>query len=324
MKWGILATGVIARKFADTINQMPGESLAAVGSRTLEQAKAFADEYKAKEYYASYEELAADPEVEAIYVSTPNSMHFENCRMCLNAGKHVLCEKPFTTESWQAEALYRLAEEKGLFIMEAFWTRLLPLYEKRRELLDEGVIGDVQHVKCDYGFIAQGARRERKFKSALGGGALLDIGIYNLGFLHLIMQAPPESFSSEVQMNEFGTDEYSSLHLCYPGGRTADSVQTIGQELERNAVITGTKGEIFLPDFQHAQSMTVRPADGEAYTVEMPFEINGFEYEVREVSRCVALGKFHSDRFTPADSLTVLQLMDDIRASWGMKFEGEE
>ena len=228
--------------------------------------------------------------------STPNSMHFENCRMCLNAGKHVLCEKPFTTESWQAEALYRLAEEKGLFIMEAFWTRLLPLYEKLRELLDEGVIGDVQHVKCDYGFIAQGARRERKFKSALGGGALLDIGIY----------------------------EYSSLHLCYPGGRTADSVQTIGQELERNAVITGTKGEIFLPDFQHAQSMTVRPADGEAYTVEMPFEINGFEYEVREVSRCVALGKFHSDRFTPADSLTVLQLMDDIRASWGMKFEGEE
>ena len=208
--------------------------------------------------------------------------------------------------------------------MEAFWTRLLPLYEKLRELLDEGVIGDVQHVKCDYGFIAQGARRERKFKSALGGGALLDIGIYNLGFLHLIMQAPPESFSSEVQMNEFGTDEYSSLHLCYPGGRTADSVQTIGQELERNAVITGTKGEIFLPDFQHAQSMTVRPADGEAYTVEMPFEINGFEYEVREVSRCVALGKSHSDRFTPADSLTVLQLMDDIRASWGMKFEGEE
>ena len=101
MKWGILATGVIARKFADTINQMPGESLAAVGSRTLEQAKAFADEYKAKEYYASYEELAADPEVEAIYVSTPNSMHFENCRMCLNAGKHVLCEKPFTTESWR-------------------------------------------------------------------------------------------------------------------------------------------------------------------------------------------------------------------------------
>ena len=132
MKWGILATGVIARKFADTINQMPGESLAAVGSRTLEQAKAFADEYKAGKYYASYEELAADPEVEAIYVSTPNSMHFENCRMCLNAGKHVLCEKPFTTESWQAEALYRLAEEKGLFIMEAFWTRLLPLYEKLR------------------------------------------------------------------------------------------------------------------------------------------------------------------------------------------------
>ena len=250
-------------------------------------------------------------------------MHAENTRLCLNAGKHVLCEKPFTTNADEAAALYRLAEEKDLFVMEAFWIRFLPLYEKLLKLIESKEYGELRHVRCDYGFIARGARRERKLKSELGGGALLDIGIYNLGFLHMVMGDDPEAFTSEVRLNEYGTDDFSALQLRYSGGRTAHSVQVIGLQIERQAVLYFDGATVYLPDFQGAYAMTVRPNEGEAYTVECPPDINGFEYEIREASRCVGGGKTHSGVFTPTDSVAVLRLMDEIRASWGLRFSYE-
>ena len=219
---------------------------------------AFAQQYGIPRCYDSYEALAADPEVEAIYVATPNTLHYENCKLCLEQGKHVLCEKPFTISPEQAQQLYRLAEEKHLFLMEAFWIWLLPLYDRLREILAAGTIGELKQITCQYGFVASGARKDRKFDSGLGGGALLDIGIYNLGFLRILTGQDPEKVETkEVHINEYGTDDYSRLALTYPGGCKAESVQTIGQELERNARILGTKGSIFLPDFQHAETMTL-------------------------------------------------------------------
>lgn len=326
MKWGILATGTIAKKFASTVQQMrdSGEILMAVGSRREESARQFAEEYGIPKYYGSYEELAADPEVEAVYVATPNNFHYENCKMCLNAGKHVLCEKPFTTNADEARELYRLAEEKGLFIMEAFWIRFLPVYNCLQKILKEDVIGQIRHIRCEYGFIAKGARKDRKFDSSLGGGALLDIGIYNLGFLHMITKAAPESFQSQVHINGYGTDDFSTIQLSYPGGCTAYCAQSIGMVMDRQAVMFGEKGTISFQDYQHAESFCVRLYDGQEYMVKVPFAINGFEYQIKETSRCVAEGRSASDKFTPEDSLTVLQLMDDIRKSWGMKFEYEK
>ena len=225
MKWGILATGTIARKFAQTISQMDGETLAAVGSRRADSARAFADQFAIPRAHDSYEALAADPEIECIYIATPNALHFENCKLCLEHGKHVLCEKPFTLNPIQAESLYILAEEKRLFIMEALWTRMLPLYAELRRRIREGAIGRLTHITCQYGFIAQGARKDRKFNSALGGGALLDIGIYNLGFLQLVTGAEPtEITTAELTINDYGTDAYSRLILTYPGGITAESI----------------------------------------------------------------------------------------------------
>ena len=326
MKWGILATGTIAKKFASTVQQMrdSGEILMAVGSRREESARQFAEEYGIPKYYGSYEELAADPEVEAVYVATPNNFHYENCKMCLNAGKHVLCEKPFTTNADEARELYRLAEEKGLFIMEAFWIWFLPVYNCLQKVLEGEVIGQVRHIRCEYGFIAKGARKDRKFDSSLGGGALLDIGIYNLGFLHMITKAAPESFQSQVHINGYGTDDFSTIQLSYPGGCTAYCAQSIGMVMDRQAVMFGEKGTISFQDYQHAESFCVRLYDGQEYMVKVPFAINGFEYQIKETSRCVAEGRSASDKFTPEDSLTVLQLMDDIRKSWGMKFEYEK
>ncbi len=325
MRWGILATGTIANKFADTVNAMAESEavLAAVGSRTEESARAFAEKHQIPNWYGSYEALAGAKEVEAVYVSTPNSMHFENCKMCLEAGKHVLCEKPFTTSAGQARELYRLAQEKGVFIMEAFWIRFLPVLCRMKELIESGALGQVRHARCEFGFISKGARKDRKFDSRLGGGALLDIGIYNLGFLHMVMGETPESFESTVHINEHGTDDFSAVQLLYPGGRSGHAVQSIGMAMERTAAVYGTEGALLLPDYQMARGMEVRPYDGEAYSVEIPWEVNGFEYQIREVNRCAAAGMCASDQWSPADSLAVLELMDKIRGSWNMKFEYE-
>ena len=281
MKWGILATGTIAKKFASTVEQMgaEGEQIVAVGSRHLESAQAFAQQYGIPRCYDSYEALAADPEVEAIYIATPNTLHYENCKLCLEQGKHVLCEKPFTISPEQARELYRLAEEKHLFLMEAFWIWLLPLYNRLRQILTAGTIGELKQITCQYGFVASGARKDRKFDSGLGGGALLDIGIYNLGFLRILTGQDPEKVETkEVHINEYGTDDYSRLVLTYPGGCKAESVQTIGQELERNVHILGTKGSIFLPDFQHTETMTLEVEGKEPEVIRCPVDINGFEY----------------------------------------------
>lgn len=325
MRWGILATGTIARKFADTVRAMEkeGEVLEAAASRRIEAAQAFADEFGAKKAYGSYDELLRDPEVEAVYIATPNNLHYENARDCLEAGKHVLCEKPFTTSAEQAEALYALAEQKGLFVMEAFWVRFLPVLQKMQEIIASGEIGEVVHARSDYGFIAKGARKDRKFNSDLGGGALLDIGIYNLGFMHMVMGEAPVSFSSRVHINEYGTDDFSNILLEYPGQRTADITTAIGMDIPREAAIFGTKGSITLPDFQKAERMTVRLYEGDSYNVEIPFEVNGFEYQIREASRCVAEKLSTSKILKAEDSLTILKLMDDIRESWGMKFAFE-
>ena len=224
----------------------------------------------------------------------------------------------------QARELYRLAEEKHLFLMEAFWIWLLPLYDRLRQILAAGTIGELKQITCQYGFVASGARKDRKFDSGLGGGALLDIGIYNLGFLRILTGQDPEKVETkEVHINEYGTDDYSRLVLTYPGGCKAESVQTIGQELERNARIVGTKGSIFLPDFQHAETMTLEVEGKEPEVIRCPVDINGFEYEIREASRCVKLGRTGSDRYTPQDSLALTRLMYDTRMSWGMKFAGE-
>lgn len=325
MNWGIIATGTIAAKFARTVNDMRSENerLVAIGSRNEKQARKFAETYGIERSYGSYEVLLTDPEVDAVYIATPNNLHYENTLSCLAAGKNVLCEKPFTIQAEEAEILYRTADEKGLFVMEAFWTRFLPLYEKLHRIIASKQFGELHHARCDYGFIAKGARRERKLLSELGGGALLDIGIYNLGFLRMVMGDDPEAFSTEVHFNEYGTDDFSVLQLRYPGERTAHCLQAIGMQIERNAALYFDRAAIYLPDFQGAFSMTVKPVEGDSYQVECPPEINGFEYEIREVTRSVKAGKTHSSIFRPKDSIAVLRLMDEIRRHWGMKFSFE-
>lgn len=317
MKWAILATGTIARKFAGTIRSMASagedQQLIACASRSQEKAQAFADEFGIPRAYGSYEAMAADPDIEAVYIATPNTMHFENAKMCLNAGKHVLCEKPFTTTKADAEALFALARERGLFIMEGFWIRFLPVHQKMMELIRDGEIGDVVFARADFGFVVSGARKIRKFDPSLGGGAMLDIGVYNLGFLRMVMQdADPVNYSIVSHMSEYGTDDFSTVQLVYPGGRSANSTVSIGLVMPHTAAVFGTKGAIYFDEFQSADKMTVVPVDKEAYTFESPILHKGFEYQIREAERCVKAGMNSSDILKPEDTIAVTGLMEDI------------
>ncbi|MBQ6240304.1 MAG: Gfo/Idh/MocA family oxidoreductase [Firmicutes bacterium] len=317
MKWAILATGTIARKFAGTVNAMAeageDQQVIACASRSLERAQAFADEFGIPRAYGSYEAMAADPDVEAVYIATPNTMHYENAKMCLDAGKHVLCEKPFTTTKADAEELFALARAKGLFIMEGFWIRFLPVHQKMMELIRNGEIGNVVFARADFGFTANGARRVRKFDPALGGGAMLDIGVYNLGFLRMVMQdADPVSYSIVSHMSEYGTDDFSTVQLVYPGGRSANSTVSIGLVMPHTAAIFGTKGAIYYDEFQAASRITVAPVDKEAYTYESPILFKGFEYQIREVERCVKAGMNSSDILKPEDTIAITGLMEDM------------
>ena len=323
MKWGILATGIIASKFASTINQMEGQELIACASRSKEKAEIFAEEHRIPRAYGLYEELVQDQDVEVIYIATPNNLHYENCLMCIEAGKHVLCEKPFTVNAKEAEQLFKAAEKHHVFIMEALWTRFLPGSIQLQEVLQQKEIGEVVWSRCEFGFASLGARKDRKFDSKLAGGALLDIGIYNLGFMRMIMKEEPISFQSTVTINAYGTDEFSSILLQYSEGKSALVTTSIGIPMERTAVIYGTAGNIIIEDHQFLQRFIVKPNGREPYTIEIPFEVNGFEYQILETEKCIRAGIMESMIYPKEDILDSMKLMDKIRKSWNLKFDCE-
>ena len=326
MKWVILGTGTIARKFATTLYQMrgEGEKLVAVASRTLESAEAFAATYGAQRAYGSYEAALGDAEADAVYIAIPNTFHAAVADMALRAGKHVLCEKPFTVNASQARPLYALARQEKRFIMEAFWIRFLPALIAMRSMIASGEVGDIVHLRSDFGFIPGSATRANAKRSTeLGAGALMDIGVYHLGFAHMVTDQPPTRITSSLRRNASGTDDFNTLLLEYPGGMTAAATSAICMDMPREAAVFGTLGEISLPDFQFAQCLRVRRYGGETRELSFPFQVNGFEYQIREVNRCVALGMNTSDILREKDTLAVLETMDTIRASWHMRLPGD-
>ena len=233
----------------------------------------------------------------------------------------MLCEKPFATDAKKAEELYSLAREKGLFIMEGLWTFHLPLLKKAAEMIKNGVIGETVHIRADYGFIASGARRERKFRSELGGGALLDVGIYNIGFAKLMYNADPIDIKTKCILNEFGTDSFGSVLAEYPNGKFASLTSAIGIKMKTEAEIYGTKGRIYFPDHQKAEHMRVILNDGTHTDYDAPFEINGFEYQIYECCDCIGRGLTESPDYTHRQSIQVAKTLDAVREKWGMSFD---
>ena len=314
-RWGILSTGNIAHHFAKTLNAMKEEAqIYAVASRSSERAAAFAEEAGAVKAYGSYEELAADENIDAVYIGTPHTQHFEDIMLCLEHGKNVLCEKSFTVTAEEAEKAYAKAEEKGVFLMEAFWTKFIPVYEDLEEILRRGDIGRVNMVTAQYGYCTP--RAKRKFDPSLAGGALLDIGVYSIGFACMILGYDPVRISSQVLRNDVGTDAISAVTMQYEDGAIAQVSAAIQTTMPVLGMIYGSEGRIEVPDFKNPHKIRIVLNDGSVQEIEKPLDINGFEYEIREVQRCVREGRTKSGRMTPQQSVAVMKIMDEARRQW--------
>ncbi|MCL4506822.1 MAG: Gfo/Idh/MocA family oxidoreductase [Chloroflexi bacterium] len=326
IRWGILGTGRIANDFAVGLSHLPDAELVAVGSRTQETADTFGAKYHILHRHASYEAMASDPGVDAIYVSTPHPMHKANSLLCLMGGKAVICEKPFTINAAEAAELITYARQHNLFLLEAMWTRFLPVMAKVRELLSRKAIGDVRAVTADFGFRTNFNPQSRLFAPALGGGALLDVGVYVISFASMVLgPKPPVRVVSLAQLGETGVDEQGSYVLDYGNGVLANLFAAVRTQSAQEAVILGTEGRIRIhSQFYHATRITLTQYGKEDRTIETPFEGNGFNYEAAELMRCLRAGKTESDILPLDETLAVLQTMDQIRKPWGLRYPTEQ
>jgi len=324
IKWGIIGPGDIARQFAPALDFLPDAELVAVGSRSKERADKFGDEFKVARRYGSYADLVGDPDVDVIYVSTPHPFHKEQSLLALNAGKAVLCEKPFTINAAEAKEVISVARSKKLFLMEAMWTRFLPVMVKVREWLSSGVIGEVRMVSADVGFRTSWNPEARDLKLALGGGALLDMGCYTIAFVFMALGGPPARVLSAAHIGETGVDEQSIAIFEYEGGVLARVSSAIRTRIPSEAHILGTEGAIRVHhSFWCATKATLTVGRKQEETVEMPFEGNGYNYEAAEVMRCIRERKLESNIMPLDESLSIMGVMDEMRKHWGLKYPTE-
>lgn len=298
--------------------------MAAAGSRSAEAAAAFAGQFGIARAHASYEALATDPDIDIIYIATPHVLHHANARLCLEHGKAVLCEKPFTINASQARDLIHLAQERRLFLMEAMWTRCLPaLAEFRRLAITEPAIGDLRFLVADFGFSKDFDPGHRLFDLTLGGGALLDVGVY-LASLASMLFAQPAAVASQTRIGHSGVDEDTALLLGYGEGRFAQLSASIATETPQDAVVYGASGSIRLhAPWWKADRLTLAAAGREPETIEAPYLGNGYAHEAMEAMRCLRAGELESPVMPLAETAAILETLDRVRAEWGLRYPGE-
>jgi predicted dehydrogenase len=323
MRWGIIGTGFIANQFAEGLAVLPLAELVAVGSRAAQTANNFADKFNVPHRYDSYQALADDPDVDVVYVSTPHSLHKENSMLCLDAGKAVLCEKPFTINATEAEAVVNLARKNRLFLMEAMWTRYIPLIIKVRQMVVQGVIGELQILVADIGFRPKFDPQSRLFDPNLGGGALLDVGIYPVSMARMFFGSPSR-ISSMGQFGQTGVDERGAVILGYEGGQMAVMYMSIRNNTPNEAILLGSKGQIRIHNPMNRPTTFTLSRPGRADEVnEVPIDGNGYNYQASEVMRCLQEGQLESPTMPLDESLAIMRTMDEIRTQWGLRYPME-
>ena len=312
---GILGAGHIAGKMVRTLQQVPQVKVLAVASRSAEKAQAFASEFGIPRAYGSYGEMLQDGEVELVYVATPNSCHYEHGRMCLLADKPVLMEKSFTVNAQEAAELIRLSQERKVFLGEAIWTRYMPISLQLKKLLDEGAIGQplLMNASLSYNVI----HKERVLKPELGGGALLDLGLYLLNFARMYFGTDYGKVVSACQMGPSGVDLQESITLLYPDGKMANLLTGVVNRIDRQATIGGTEGYVRIDNVNNPTRIEVYQNFDLIATYERPENcITGYEYEVLEAMRCIRAGEIETPMMPHAEILAIMQQMDDLLAEW--------
>lgn len=324
INWGIIGAGTIAKTFATALSSMENTKLSAVASRDMKRAREFADRFHVEKAYASYEELAKDPGIDVIYIGTPNTEHKANAALCIRNKKAVLCEKPFTLNATESEELISMAREYKVFLMEAMWTKFLPVTDTVKRWITEKRIGEVRHMKISFGFRAEFDLNSRLFNPDLAGGALLDVGIYPITYAIHMMGKLPDQVTSSAVLGRSGVDEQNVITFKFRDGVLADLSSAISAATGNDAVIIGDKGKIIIPDFWMGSRARMYDADNNLIdSFLQPFAVNGYEYEAEEVNRCIREGRPDS-RINPLnDTLAIIKLMDQIRAQWGLVYPKE-
>lgn len=323
-RWGIAGTGRIASDFVDGLRQLPDTEVVAVCSRSSITAQKFATQRNIPTAHSSYEALAADPNVDIVYVATPNSRHRSDTEMFLRAGKHVLCEKPFALNAAEANSMIATARNERCFVMEAIWSRFLPAYVSLGEVLAAQPLGRIIKVSADFGFVAPTQREHRLNDPALGGGALLDLGIYCLHFARFVL-GDHDSVVARGELNDQGVDVDATYTLSYKSGATATLRSTTNHATPCTATIIGELGVIEVERHMHNPPGFRLKIHGEAERYHRHDRVGqGLRHQVPEVHRCIERGFIESPRLTHAETLAYAQTMDDIRRQLGVRYASDE
>lgn len=322
MNIAIMGCGGIAGKMAITLQPLKDVTCYAVASRDKKKAQAFADKYGFAYAYGSYVDMLEDPNVELVYIATPHSHHYECIRMCLKHGKHVLCEKAFTANARQAEEVLRLAESKGLLLTEAIWTRYMPMRQTINNIVRSGVIGNPTSLSCNLGYPLEHV--ERMVKPELCGGALLDLGVYVLNFASMVFGDDIESIAATCIRYDSGVDAQENIMLTYKDGKMASLYATMLAQTDRRGLINGTNGYIEIENINNYESIRVYNLERKVIAqYAAPTQVTGYEYEVISAIEAIKNGQIECPEMPHYETLLMMQLMDNIRSAWNIRFPYE-
>lgn len=311
MNWGFLGFGRIAKKFLESLETVEGENPYAFASRS--NAQSLQEEFPNVSVYNSYEALLGDPKVDIVYISTTHNFHCQNVIDALQAGKHVLCEKPMGISSEEIKKMKEVAKETGMFLMEAMWMRFLPAYHEAIELIKQGKIGELKYMTASFGFRSEEklTKEGRLLNPDLAGGALFDVGVYPLTIMSDLLGWEPQHFAVDAQLSSTKVDETIQMQFTFKGGEMAQLLGSIGLHTNKEACIYGTEGFVRLPMFWKAQCYElVRGEEIEVF--DRPYKSNGYVHEIEEVVKCIKSGKTESAHFTLNDSLMSARLVENI------------
>ena len=322
-----MGPGNVASNMADALKITDGNQLFAVASKEPAKAKAFADKYGAENAY-SYLEIVQDKDIDVIYVATTHNFHFENAKYALDNGKHVLIEKPFTVNADEARKLVHIARERNLFLMEAIWTRFIPSVNMLKARIRNDEIGEVKQINISYGSIVGPPYEKRLKDPGLAGGVTLDMGVYAISFLCYLLGELPIEIRSMTQFSDTGVDEIADYMFRFPSGCLANICTSYNLKMRNEATIYGTKGYIDFPEFSAGPGFTLNIHAGtnnieESVYISGNNHVNGFIYQVEEVTRCIRAGDKES-RIIPLDeTIGIMRVMDKMRKDWGLVYTFE-
>lgn len=323
VRWGILGTGVIAQKMAEALSLVPEARLLAVASRSEDKAQSFAEKNAIPHAFGSYQRLANDEDIDVVYIATPHSDHCQSTLMCLNAGRAVLCEKPFAINARETASMINTARNKGAFLMEALWTRFIPAVVEAKRLIDAGAIGTPTGFHCDFGFPSAVGDEHRLVNPVLGGGALLDLGIYPVSMASYFL-GPIVNTLAMAQLSNSGVDMETLASLRHRDGGLSNTMCTLRASGSFTATINGSKARLRLENpCHHSQRLTLSTFGQPDEIIDMPYAGNGYQFEALHVNEAILAGKTESDVVPLDDTLHLMQVLDQIREQIGVRYPGE-